>query len=146
MRALRDPSHMIHYEAGKVCPYCLVGRGETPIISKKGKVEFEDGIVPATVETWSRPLCPFRVLPDGKDSGVIFQSCYTIYYEAILFEVAVNLARNGSSLHSAAYLRVAFTEMHTGSRYPRTGTRMRSVTVLRKAVLLYLALVIKGLP
>lgn len=147
MRALRDPTNLLQYVAGALCPYCLVGRSANTVIEyKKGKVEFEDGVVPATVETWRCHQCLFRLLPDGKARGVVFQSCYTIYSEAFLFEVAVNLARNGSSLHSASYLREAFKELHTGSKYPLAEKRMRLVTVLRKAMLLYLALVIKGLP
>lgn len=85
-------------------------------------------------------------MPDGKASGVVFHARYTLFSEAFSFEVAVNLARNGSSLHSAAYLRSAFQELDVGSKYPRTVERMRSVKVLRKGLLLYLALVIKGLP
>jgi len=77
---------------------------------------------------------------------MIVHSCYTVYSEAFLFEVAVNRAHNGSSLHSTSYLREAYTELHTGCKYSRSDKRMRSVTTLRKALFLYLALVIKGLP
>jgi len=147
MRALRNPALKMHYKAGAQCPYCLVGRScKTEIEVKNAKVEFEDGAVPATVETWRCHQCLFRVLPDGAARGVIFHSCHTIYSEAFLFEVAVNLARNGSSLHSASYLREAFSELHHGSKYPGANKRMRSVSTLRKALLLYLALAIKGLP
>lgn len=147
MRALRDPSQPVRYGAGALCPYCLVGRADnTRIDLKTCKVEFEDGVVRATVETWRCHQCLFRVLPDGKARGVVFHSCYTAYSEAFLFEVAVNLARNGSSVHSASYLREAFMELHTGSKYPLASKRMRTVKVLRSALLLYLALVIKGLP
>jgi len=147
MCSLRNPALKMHYTAGAQCPYCLVSRSSrTRIEVKHAKVEFEDGAVPATVETWRCPQCLFRVLPDGAARGVIFQSCYTIYSEAFLFEVAVNLARNGSSLHATSYLREAFSELHLSSKYPGASKRMRSVTTLRKALLLYLALVIKGLP
>jgi len=88
----------------------------------------------------------FRVPPDGVERGVIFLSCYTVYSEAFLFEVAVNLARNSTSLHATAYLREAFTKLDTGCKYPQSNKRMRSVTTLRKALLLYLSLVINGLP
>lgn len=120
--------------------------GQDWIESNGGKVGFEHGVVPAKVETWRCPKCLFRVLPDGKERGVIFHSCYTAYSEAFLFETAVNLARNGGSLHSALYLREAFQELHVGSKYQHTTKRMRSVTTLRKTLLLYLSLVIKGLP
>ncbi|KAK1861820.1 hypothetical protein I4F81_004400 [Pyropia yezoensis] len=118
----------------------------TRIVKKTCKVEFEDGVVVAAVETWRCHQCLFRVLPDGKARGVVFHSCYTAYSEAFLFEVAVNLARNGSSLHSASYLREAFQELHTGSKYPEGSSRVRSVTTLTKALLFYLALVLKDLP
>lgn len=146
-RSLRDPSHKLLYPAGPHCQFCLVGPTDrTRIETKNGKVEFEDGVVPAKVETCRCHRCLFRVLHDGKARGVVFHSCYTAYSKALLFEVAVNLARNGSSLHSASYLRDAFQELYVGSKYPSSNKRMRSVTTLRKALLLYLALVIKGLP
>lgn len=63
-----------------------------------------------------------------------------------MFEAAVNRARNDTSLHSASHLLDAFQELHTGSKYPPVSKRMRSVTTLRKALLLFLALVIKSLP
>jgi len=146
-RARRHSEQRIHYPAGSQCPFCLVGRSpKSHVVVKNAKVEFEDGVVPATVERWRCHKCLFRVLPDGVARGVIFHSSYTVYSEAFLFEVAVNLARNGTSLHATAYLREAFTELHTGCKFPPSGKRMRSVTTLRKALLLYLACVIKGLP
>ncbi|OSX80078.1 hypothetical protein BU14_0060s0043 [Porphyra umbilicalis] len=147
MRALRDPSHRVSYPAGAQCPYCLVGRAsKTPVRDKVATVEFEDGVVLAAVKVWRCHKCLYRVLPDGKARGVVFSSSCTAYSEAFLFEVAVNLARNGSSLHSTAYLREAFVELHTGSKYPPTTDRLRSVTTLRQALLLYLSLVLKDLP
>ena len=147
MRARRNAEHNVHYVAGPRCLFRFVGRSpEVGIVVQKAKVEFENGVVPTTVETWRCHECLFRVLPDGAAHRVIFHSCYTVYSEAFLFEVAVNLARNGSSLHSTSYLREAFTKLHTGCKYPRSDKRMRLVTTLRKALLLYLALVIKGLP
>lgn len=147
MEALRDPTRKLVYHAGAMCPFCRAARtAQTLIVRNTGKVEFEDGVVPATVETWRCHGCLFRVLPDGKARGVIFHSCFTAYSEAFLFKTAVNLARNGSSLHSASYLREAFQELHDGSKHPPASKRLRSVTTLRKALLLYLALVIKGLP
>lgn len=65
--------------------------------------------------------------------------------EAFLLEVVVILARDGSSLHFASYLREAFQDLHVGSKYPPFTKRMRLVTAVRKALRLYLALVIKGL-
>ncbi|OSX76551.1 hypothetical protein BU14_0185s0011 [Porphyra umbilicalis] len=147
MRARRNADHKVHYLAGPRFPFRFVGRSpEVGMVVQKAKVEFENGVVPTTVETWRFHKCLFRVLPDGVARGVIFHSCYTVYSKAFLFEVAVNLARNGSSLHSTSDLREAFTELHTGCKYPRSDKRMRLVTTLRKVLLLYLDLVIKGLP
>ena len=147
IRSLRNPAVKMHYTDGAQCPYCLVSRSyKTKIEVKHAKVEFGDGARPAAVETCRCPECLLRVLPDGAARGVIFQSCYTIYSEAFLFEVAVNLARNGSSLHTTSYSREVCSELHLSSKYPGASTRMRSDTTLRKALLLYLAMVIKGFP
>jgi len=147
MRALRDPCHKVCYTAGPRCPFCLVRRShKTPIETKNGKVEFEDGGVPAAIETWRCHQCLFLMFPDGVARGVVFHSCYTIYSEAYLFEMAVNLARSGTSLHATAYLRLAYAELSNSNKYPLASKHMRSVTTLGKALLLYLALVIKGLP
>jgi len=147
MRALRDPCHKVCYTVGPRCPFCLVGRAhKTPIETKNGKVEFEDCVVPAATGTWRCHQCFFLVLPDGVARGVVFHSCYTIYSEAYLFEMAVNLSRNGTSLHATAYLRLAYAELSSSKKYPLASKHMRSATTLGKALLLYLALVIKGLP
>eukprot|EP00168_Porphyra_purpurea_P019326 TRINITY_DN7642_c0_g1_i1.p1 TRINITY_DN7642_c0_g1~~TRINITY_DN7642_c0_g1_i1.p1 ORF type:complete len:739 (+),score=142.50 TRINITY_DN7642_c0_g1_i1:62-2218(+) len=147
MSARRNPEHKVHYPAGPQCPFCRVSRSSaSPIVVKISKVDFEEGAVPATIETWRCHKCLFRVPPDGAARGVVFHTCYTVYSEASLYEAAVNLARIGSLLHSTAYLREAFTELHTCCKYPRTKKCMRSVTTLHKALLLYQALVIKGLP
>lgn len=147
MRALRDPCHRVCYTAVRRCPFCLVGRAhKTPIETKNGKVEFEDGVAPAAIETWRYHQCLFLMLPDGVARGVVFHSCYAIYLEAYLFELAVNLSRSRMSLHATAYLRLAYAELISGNKYPFASKHMRSVTTPGKALLLYLALVIKGLP
>ena len=147
MRALRDPSHRVSYPAGAQCPYYGVGRAsKTPLRDKVATVELEDGVLLAAVKVWRFHKCLYRVLPDGKARGVVFSSLCTAYSEAFLFKVAVNLARNGGSLHSTACLREAFVDLHTGSKYPPTADRLRSVTTLRQALLLYLSLVLRDLP
>lgn len=92
MRALRNPDVKIRYPAGSRCPYCHVGR-TSRIEVNAAKVEVEDGVTPATVETWRCRQCFFCVLPDGPARGVVFHSQHTIFSEALLCEVAVNLAR-----------------------------------------------------
>jgi len=125
-RAHQHKEHKIHYLAGQQCPFCRVSRSlKSPLVVKNYKVEFEDGVVPATVETWRCHKCLFTVFPDGLERGLIFHSCHTVYSEAFLFEVAVNLARNGTSLHATAYLREAFMELDTGCKYLQSNKRMR---------------------
>lgn len=81
MRALKDPQRKkIVYSVNLQCPFCRVGRTDTTRIgSKNCKVEFDDGVVVATVETWRCHQSLFRVLPDGKARGVMFHSGYTAY-------------------------------------------------------------------
>ena len=55
------------------------------IFIQKAKVEFEDGVVPATVEMWRCHKCLFRALPDGTARRVIFHLCDTAYAEASFF-------------------------------------------------------------
>lgn len=91
-------------------------------------------------------MCRFRVLPDGRKHGIVFVSSSTAFSEAFLFELAVNLSRNGSSLRSSAYLREGFHELTAELKYSAGSSRLRSMTTLRKGLILYLLLVIKGLP
>ncbi|KAK1859160.1 hypothetical protein I4F81_001757 [Pyropia yezoensis] len=68
------------------------------------------------------------------------------FSETFLFELSVNLSRNGCSLSSSSYLRSAYSELTSTLKYGAAGPRLRSITTLRQAVILYLSLVIKGLP
>jgi len=147
MRALQDPSHRVSYPAGAQCTYCLVGRAsKTPVRDNVATVEFEDGVVLAIVKVWCFQKFLCRVLSDGKARSVVFSCSCTAFSEAFLFEVVVNLARKGSSLPSTAYLREAFVELHTGSKYLPTADRLRSVTTLRQALLISVSIVLKDLP
>ena len=52
IRAHSHKEHKIHYAAGPQCPFCRVGRSpKSPLVVKNAKVEIDDGVVPATVET-----------------------------------------------------------------------------------------------
>eukprot|EP00168_Porphyra_purpurea_P014224 TRINITY_DN4054_c0_g1_i1.p4 TRINITY_DN4054_c0_g1~~TRINITY_DN4054_c0_g1_i1.p4 ORF type:complete len:108 (+),score=20.10 TRINITY_DN4054_c0_g1_i1:694-1017(+) len=90
---------------------------KTPTETKNGNVEFEDGVVPAAVETWRCYQYLFRVLSNGAARGVVYNSCYTVYSEAYLFKMEVNLARNDTSLRATAYLRLAYAELSSSSKY-----------------------------
>ncbi|KAK1867854.1 hypothetical protein I4F81_010352 [Pyropia yezoensis] len=46
-----------------------------------------------------------------REHGIVFVSSSSAFSEAFLFELAVNLSRNGSSLRSSAYLREGFNEL-----------------------------------
>jgi len=85
-------------------------------------------------------------MPDGREHGLIFASPFTAYSEALLFELAVDLSRNGSSLRFSAYLRSGYSELTAALRYAERLHRLRSVATLRKGLTLYLSLVVKGLP
>lgn len=62
------------------------------------------------------------------------------------FDTAVGLSRNGCSLRSSAYLREAYHELSKEDVLPDATTALGSVSTLRKAVVLYLSLVIADLP
>lgn len=91
-------------------------------------------------------MCRMRVLPDGREHGIVLVSSSTAFSEVFLFELAVNLSRNGSSLRSSAYFREGFHELTAELKYSAGSPRLRSMTTLRKGRILYLLLVIKGLP
>jgi len=137
----------LEYPAEPLCPYCRVGpRPLMPPIPHECRVEFEDGSVMAKVHSWRCQHCLLRVMPDGREHGLIFASPFTAYSEAFMFELAVNLSRNGCSLSSSAYLRSGYSELTAPFKYVERSHRLRSVATLRKGLTLYLSLVIKGLP
>ena len=109
-------------------------------------IECGEGVVNAIVEVWRYTKCGMRIIPDGRKRGVVFLSASLLYCEAFLFELALDLCRNGCSLSSSAYLREAYREMSASFSSPLSTLRLSSVTTLRSALVLYLSLVIDGLP
>lgn len=98
------------------------------------------------IYVWKCGQCNFTVIPAGKDRGIVFTSSSTAYSEVFLFETFVSLSRNGCSLRSSAYLRQAYRELCEEHVYPDAAEVLSSLTTLRKAIVLYLSLVIAGLP
>lgn len=137
----------VEYRAPAACPFCSCGpvQGKEPT-PHYCRVEFADGSIDAKVYSWRCPRCRYRVMIDGRDEGLVFSSPFTAYSEAFLFELAVNLSRNGSSLRSSADLRCGFSELSAPFKYRSPSGRLRSLTTLRKALVTYLELAIKGLP
>ena len=95
---------------------------------------------------WRCHTCKARVMPDGRDRGVVFLSKTMIFSEAFLIETSVSLSRNGCSLRSSTQLLEEFYELSAPHIYPQLTDKLASVPTLRKAVILYLSLVIKGVP
>jgi len=147
VRAAAFSGTILSFPASPTCPYCRVSPSPLkPPIPHECRVEFDDGSVMAEVYSWRCPNCLLRVMPDGREHGLVFSSPFTAYSEAFLFELAVNLSRNGCSLRSSSYLRSGYNELTASTKYAPRSSRLRSVATLRKALTLYLSLVIKGLP
>lgn len=145
--AARSTDDEVEYPARLFCPYCDQGpsAGQLPI-AHECRIDFDDGAAVARVYSWRCSMCRLRVLPDGREHGIVFVSSSSAFSEAFLFQLAVNLSRNGSSLRSSAYLREGFNELTAALKYTKESCRLRSMTTLRKGLFLYLSLVIKGLP
>jgi len=147
MEALRDPTKVIIYPAAHQCQHCGSGRSRGTLKYKRAAtVECAEGVASASVTFWRCSSCKARGMPDGRDRGVVFQSTTMIYSGVFLCETAVGLSRNGCSLRSSAYLREALNELKEPYLYPRATKPLSSVTTLRKGVVLYISLVIKGVP
>ena len=145
--ALRDPSIILKYVAATHCHLCNLRRHPDSGIQTVGAtIECGEGVAVARVEIWRCTKCEMRIIPDGRERGVVFQSASLLFCEAFLFELAVDLCRNGCSLSSSAYLREAYREMSGASTFPLSTLRLSSVTTLRSGLVLYLSLVIDGLP
>lgn len=134
------------YKAPPACRFCGTCRGVARVKSHHCRIEFQDGAVDALVEAWRCPGCRFKVIPDGKEEGVIFHSSCTGFSESFLFELAVSTTRNGTALQSAAHLREGYLQLNGHHKYLPRALRLRSVSVLRHAMMLYVELVLKGLP
>jgi len=147
VQCLRDPSVELVYFPATSCPFCLVGRGnESGAHRRHVRVECGEGVAVGTLYYWRCPSCLYRVIPDGRDRGVVFTSSSTAYSEVFLFETALGMSRCGASLQATAYMREAFHELSHIFTFPLSNVPLHSVTSLRKAVIHYLSLVIAGLP
>lgn len=145
LRSLQDPSIVLFFPAAKLCPFCSVRR-TTGLTRREVQVECGEGVACGTIYVWRCGKCNIRVIPSGRDRGIVFTSSSTAYSEVFLFETAVSLSRNGCSLRSSAYLREAYRELSEEHVFPEATTALGSVSTLRKAIVLYLSLVIAGLP
>lgn len=145
LRCLQDTSITLFFPAAERCPYCRVER-RSQLTLREILVECGEGVAKGVIYIWRCFECNFRVIPNGRDRGIVFTSSSTAYSEVFLFETAVSLSRNGSSLRSSAYLREAFQELYRDHVYPDATEKLSSVSTLRKAIVLYLSLVIAGLP
>lgn len=145
LRALTDTSIVLFFPAAERCKYCGVGR-RSELTRRDVNVESGEGVAHGVIYVWRCGECNYRVIPHGRDQGVVFSSSSTAYSEVFFFETAVDLSRKGSSLRSSAYLREAFRELCKDHVYPNATEALSSVSTLRKAVVQYLSLVIAGLP
>ena len=147
VKAAATSETILEFPCSPLCPFCRVSPSPLkPPIPHECRIEFDDGSVMAKVYSWRCPNCLLRVMPDGREHGLVFSSPFTAYSKAFLFELAVNLSRNGCSLRSSSYLRSGYSELTASLKYAPRSSRLRSVATLRKALTLYLSLVIKGLP
>jgi len=147
MRAAASSETTLEFPAAPLSPYCEVGPSPNkPPIPHECRIEFDDGSVVANVYSWRCQSCLLRVMPDGREHGIVLSSPFTAYSEAFLFEVAVNLSRNGCSLRSSSYLRSGYSELTASLKYAPRSSCLRGVATMRKALTMYLELFIKGLP
>lgn len=110
------------------------------------RVEFEDGATSYLFKWWLCTSCDLKVMPDGADSGVVFSTSETGFSEVFLFNLAHGLVANGSSLAGSALLRDHLVERAGTSRLPLPATKLRAVKTLRQGMMLYLELVVAGIP
>lgn len=145
LRSLQDPSIVLLYPAANACPYCNITR-TTELTRREVLVECGEGVCRGMIYVWRCSRCNFRVIPRGRERGIVFSSTSTAYSEVFLFETAVNLSRNGCSLRSSTYLRAAYRELSEDHVFTEATDALGSVNTLRKGIVLYLSLVINGLP
>lgn len=135
------------YAPVEMCPSCM---GVFLMGGHRGKdaarVEFEDGAADCWLKWWLCTACDLKVMPDGADQGVIFSSPNTGFTEPFLFNVAYGLVANGSSLTGSSQLRQHLVELAGECRFPLAATDLRVLKVLRQGVMLYLELVVSGMP
>lgn len=138
---------VLNYVPVECCPSCgavfLMGghRGKDA-----ARVEFKDGAADSRVKWWLCVPCDLKVMPDGKAEGVILSSPNTGFTEVFLFNVAYGLVANGSSLTGSAHLRLHLAELAGITRLPPGATDLRVLKALRQGMMLYLELVVGGMP
>lgn len=145
LRSLQHPSTVLLYPAADACPYCSIER-TSELMRRWVQVESVKGVFRAMIYVWRCSKCNFRVIPRSRDRGSIFTSSSTAYSEVFVLETAVNLSRNGCSLRSSTYLREAYRELSEKHVIPEATDALDSVSTLRKGIVLYLSLLIDGLP
>lgn len=137
----------VNIRAAKKCPTCRSKRRSgDPVVVMQGVIEFGTGAVASAVCQWRCHKCKRACVSDGLRQGLVMCSQFTAYTEVFLFEAAVNLCRNASSLTSTYDLRAAFHQLSQEHTLPLSLDRLRSLPLFRSTVLLYIYLVIKGLP
>lgn len=135
------------YEAVDTCPSChavFLRGGHRGV--EAARVEFEDGAADCLIKWWLCTACDLKVMLDGATQGVVFSSPNTGYTEVFLFNVTYGLVANGSSLTGSAQLRRHLVELAGDSRLPSAAADLRVLKVLRQGVMLYLELVVTGMP
>lgn len=135
------------YDAVESCPSChaVFLRGGHRGVDT-ARVEFEDGAADCSIKWWLCTSCDLKVMLDGAAHGVVFSSPNSGYTEVFLFNLAYGLVANGSSLTGSAQLRRHLVELAGDSRLPLAAADLRVLKVLRQALMLYLELVVTGMP
>lgn len=136
-------------EAPKFCPVpgCLRAyKLERRSGIVKAVVEFEEGAAPCDVQWWICQRCNVKVFDDGSQHGIIFGSIETGYTEPFLFNVAAGLVSNGSCVSATVALREHVIQLSGAERLPLKANAVRTLPTFRQALMLYLELVVEGLP
>jgi len=128
------------------CRGCGRKRAGERISARKGVIEFEMGAVVSYVEDWTCSNCKTLCVTDGYKEGLILCSQESAYTEVFMFQTTVNLCRNASSLTATSDLRKAYHQLLKSSLYPASLDTLRSLPRFRTAALLYIYLVVDGLP
>eukprot|EP00168_Porphyra_purpurea_P012257 TRINITY_DN3209_c0_g1_i1.p1 TRINITY_DN3209_c0_g1~~TRINITY_DN3209_c0_g1_i1.p1 ORF type:complete len:589 (+),score=117.64 TRINITY_DN3209_c0_g1_i1:680-2446(+) len=136
----------VRLRAPSVCINCEHAWDGESLSSRPGVIEFGGGAIISIVEDWKCSRCKSLCVTDGDKKGLVLVSQVTAYTEVFLFERTINLCRNSSSLSAAWELRSAFHQLLVATTYPQSVNALRSLPLFRSAALLYIYLVIEGLP
>lgn len=98
------------------------------------------------VMRWLCSSCDLNVMPDGAAQGIVFSSPNSAFTEVFLFNVAYRLVANGSSLTGSALQRQHLVELCGETRLPLAATDLRVSKMLRQGLMLYMELVVAGMP